>query len=803
MSFSRYPFERKPQAGYFGLLGGFRGLGLYLLLAVAYVTSIVGFDPSDALSFLSFPLVLGLSIIIGIIFRYSGAMASIAIVLIVGLVLRSIDVGIFENMSAQQGIFFVFGNTLTTGLFSTISALAFGYNLRRSELATNRQNLLHKVFDALPIGIWVRARDGRSIFVNDRWAEFSPFSAAEIVDSGRIESPVDLGNNWEQRLDEIIDSDNSAVHYENIELKNGKGDSALMTLLTLRMFIDQENDFGSLSLLIDETALRAYEAKIRQSEQNLQLALHNAKMGFWTEDIKTKEVHCDDNWYGLLNARPSLDKSPIKVWRARLHAEDRERVRQTYRAFYASGSETTRLDYRIRKGDEGYIWVQDSILVTERFDDGSACSIMGTTQDISEQKEAELELTLAKEKAETANQAKGQFIATISHEIRTPLNAILGLSSFLAESDLDEEHLDLAQTIHSSGENLLTLVNEILDFSKIEAGQLRLDMQEFPLVLCLEESIKLFKLRAAEKKVGFRLEAHQSLPEFVFGDMERLRQILQNLLSNALKFTDEGDVTVFARAVAVDDFYLNHCSSSNRQKLEAGELGKELLEVRVKDSGIGIPKERQHMLFQAFSQIDASTTRKYGGTGLGLVICKRLIDAMGGCIWVESDYGKGAEFCFVAPIKLFPGKSHSPVPRPLADQPNSGAKVKMVVQHPLDILVIGPDESTAELLQTCRSLGYAPHHSVDYDLGESAFGHRNYNLVLVALDKDLQALELVRRVSAGSYAMRPESIIGFGPAEQDFSLERCRLSGFGQVLPEAPCKEKLRAMIMDVVGARG
>lgn len=499
MSFSRYPFELKKQAGYFGLLGGFRGLGLYLLLGVAFATSILGFDTTDALSFLSFPLVLGLSIIAGLLFRYSGALISFVIILGIGLLLRSWNMGIFENMSAEQSLLFVCGKAVTTGLFSTISALAFGYNFRRSELATNRQNLLHKVFDALPIGIWVRARDGRSVFVNQRWADFSPKTAEEIVNSASTEPPVDLGRDWVERVTKIIDSDNSAVHYESIELRNVNGALSSMTLLTLRVFIDQEDDFGSLSLLIDETALRAYEAKIRQGEQNLQLALHNAKMGFWTENVKTRDVHCDDNWFGLLDERPERKQSAVKVWNERLHPDDRDRVRRTYREFYASGSEANRLDYRIRKGEADYIWVQDSILVTERSEDGSALCIMGTMQDITEQKKAEMELTLAKEKAETANQAKGQFIATISHEIRTPLNAIIGLSSFLAEGDLDEDHLDLAETIHSSGRNLLTLVNAILDFSKIEAGRLQLEMQEFPLVHCLEESVKLFGLRSAEE----------------------------------------------------------------------------------------------------------------------------------------------------------------------------------------------------------------------------------------------------------------------------------------------------------------
>ena len=802
MSYTRYPFEIEPQPGYFGLLGGFKGLGLYLLLAVAFVTAIVGFDPTEALSFLSFPLVLGLAMISGLLLRYSGAIISFTIILVVGLLLMRSDAGIFEKMSADQELSFVLGNAFTMGLFSTISALAFGYDFRLSELATNRQNLLHKIFDALPIGIWVRARDGRSIFVNDRWAEFSSDSADEIVDSGRTEPPVDLGSDWDQLLAGIIDSDDSAVHYKNIELENAKGERTNMTLLTLRMFIDQEDDFGSLSLLIDETALRAYEVKIRQSEQNLQTALHNAKMGFWRENVKTSELHCDDNWYRLLEAHSEQNEAPVDVWNRRLHPEDRDRLHRSYREFYASGGETTRLDYCIRKGEKKYIWVQDSALVVERADDGSARCIIGTMQDISERKEDELELKLAKEKAETANRVKGQFIATISHEIRTPLNAIIGLSSFLAEGELNEDNLDLAQTIHSSGKNLLTLVNEILDFSKIESGRLRLEMQEFPLVLCLEESVKLFKLPATEKNLRLELKIDEALPEYAFGDMDRLRQILQNLLANALKFTDEGEVTLSARPVSLADFNLRCGANSDRLELLEGEPDEKLLEVSIKDSGIGIPKERQHLLFQAFSQLDASTTRKYEGTGLGLVICKRLVHAMGGRIWLESEDGAGAEFFFVVPIKLVSDEQYLPSSRHPVVQVDRGIEEKLAVRLPLNVLVVGPEDSTAGLLKSFRRLGYAPHHLEDYDLCRSASGDREYDLLLIVLDEESRALELARSVSKSSYAMRPEAIIGILPAGQEVSIDQCRLAGFLRVLQSAPTEEELEAVIRQAVDVR-
>lgn len=800
MSSTRTPFQKDPQAGYFSLVGGFKGVGLYSLLAIAFADSIIFYDAAKALSFLILPLVLGLASIIGLIFRYRGVVTAFIVILTVGLALKYTDMGIFADMSLAQGLLFVVGMAGTAVLFSMISALAVGYNRIQSELANNRQNLLHKVFDALPIGIWVRARDGRTVFINDRWAEFSPDSAEAIVASGRTEPPVELGADWNELFERVIDTNDTSVHYKNIELKNSGGVPSNMTLLTLRMFIDQEEDFGTLSLLVDETAIRAYEAKIQQSERNLQLALHNAQMGFWTANVKTNQMDCDENWYQLLEASRDTKASPAVVWNERLHPEDAEAVGQRYRDFLDAGAETCRLDYRIRKGDAEYIWVQDSILVTERSEDGSTECIMGTMQNITEQKNSEMELMLAKERAETANLAKGQFIATISHEIRTPLNAIIGLSSFLIEGDMDEDYLDLARTIHGSGKNLLTLVNEILDFSKIEAGRLRLEMQEFPIKLCLEESVKLFGARASEKGVDLRLELADDLPEFAFGDMERFRRILQNLLSNAVKFTDEGAVTLSARIVGAEDLSADRCPRQIESAVLDDDTESKLLEIRVKDSGIGIAEEHHPLLFKAFSQVDSSATRKYEGTGLGLVISKRLVDAMGGRIWAESADGKGAEFCFVLKMRFVPEKSAIPSAERVSVSQREG---KLATRHPLDILIVGNDESARELFQLCREFGYLPHHTSDFDLSGSAFERRNYDLLLVVVDDEPKALELVRNVTTSGYVMRPEKIVGFAPAGKEISIERCRLGGLENVFREMPAPEQLKDIITSVLNARG
>ncbi|MGO9269397.1 MAG: ATP-binding protein [Terriglobia bacterium] len=370
-------------------------------------------------------------------------------------------------------------------------------------------------------------------------------------------------------------------------------------------------------------------------EKRFQYVARATNDTIWDWDLVTQAV-CWNS--GIQNTfRYPADKVGLSVewWCERLHPQDRERVEHTLQVLIASGGETWSAEYRFLCGDGQYAYVLDRGYVM-RDHSGRAVRMIGAMMDITASKQTEKEMQQAKEAAEAASRAKSEFLANMSHEIRTPMNGIIGMTQLTLETELTLDQRESLNMVKVSADSLLRIINDILDFSKIEAGKMDLDSVDFNLRDALEQSARMFAYPATQKGLGLICNLAPDVPEIVRGDPTRLRQVAVNLLGNALKFTNRGEV-----ALEVE------CFSRQAETV--------VLHFAVRDTGIGIPRDKQPLIFEAFAQGDGSTTRKFGGTGLGLTISSRLVRLMGGRIWVESDPGRGSTFHFTACLGVSQG----------------------------------------------------------------------------------------------------------------------------------------------------
>lgn len=468
------------------------------------------------------------------------------------------------------------------------------------------------------------------------------------------------------------------------------------------------------------------------------------------------QIESGRQWKRLLGYEPTDFDNNIAQWQKLVHPEDLREIQARIAAHAQSKERFFQADCRMKTREGPWRWLMIRGVVTGRDDRGEATRMLVLHRDISNVKIDEAALIQAKEAAESANRARGAFLANMSHEIRTPMNGIIGMTELALDTNLDAEQRHYLRTVKSSAESLLTIVNDILDFSKIEAGKMQFESVSFNLSDTVLEAARVLAVGAHKKGLELIVDVRPEVPQRVVGDPTRLRQVVMNLIGNAIKFTEHGGVVLEA---TVD-------------KASGDSL---FLKFAVRDTGMGIPLDKQQAIFEAFAQADVSTTRRFGGTGLGLAICARLVQLMDGRIWLESAEGEGAAFFFTARL----GGEISP-PTELVSQQYFGRRalviddnqlagqyfVRLLERLGIQASWVGEGVAALDALERSRAVDF-PYDYIFADAGmadpagfalaESWRAHGQREKLLMLLTTENQRLDLarLRQLSVSAHLVKP------------------------------------------------
>lgn len=519
-----------------------------------------------------------------------------------------------------------------------------------------------------------------------------------------------------------------------------------------------------MGVSFDITDRKVAENKLVEANERFGLAAEAAGLGFWDYEIETGMVRWDALQYKLRGMAPEEGEKTFAIRAKQVHPDDRARLDADF-ADAAAGLRSLASEYRIVWPD-GRVRNMKTAASLKRDASGRRSLLLGVSFDVTELYEARLGVEQARDAAEAANRAKSAFLASMSHEIRTPMNGVIGFADLLLDSDLTEQQRNQTMRLQDAAKSLLSLINDILDLSKIEAGKLEVETIPTSPAAVVHDAVSVVRAQLAAKGLEVRIEPSQDLPDWIESDPTRLRQILLNLLSNALKFTDHGRITV-------------RCSRET-----VGDEG--LLRFEVEDTGIGIPVDRQHLMFRDFSQIDSSTTRRYGGTGLGLSICKRLARAMGGEIGVTSDPGAGSTIWFTIKLRACPAPDLS-IARDAA----------AIVANPARILVADDLEMNRDIVEAM--LIRAGHSVRGVENGRQAViavEESDFDLVLMDMEMPemdgLAATRAIRRLDA---RISHIPIIALTANAYSEDQQRCGEAGMNDFLPKPIGRDGLLAMV--------
>ena len=644
----------------------------------------------------------------------------------------------------NYNIVWLLGSLLLTGLFSFVLVRINRKNEISNQVKAKTQELLEfnqmlkeryeLTLAGVGDGMWDWNLLDETIYFSKRWKEMLGFTDDEIANTfdewrDRVH-PDDL---QKAIIDITANVSKKTDRYENIHrLKHKNGTWIWILDRGQTIFDDNGIAIRMLGTHTDITEKKALEDKVAENEARLIEAQKIAHLGNWEWNLQNDKITWSDELYRVLGEEPQSFEPTYKSLIQFLPVEERLRYKISMHKISNDMQPEDFYEWKVIKKDGSYSYVSSMIKIIYS-NSGEITQVNGTLLDISERKDAETQLSLmnsmlvdsytkqkiktkdvtvakialeashrkmmaAKVEAEKASRSKSDFLANMSHEIRTPLNAINGFIGLLKNNETDAKKLDYLGIISSSSESLLQIINDILDFSKIESGKLIIEELDFNPKKELSGTTELFRIKAIEKDIRLTIEGYELLPPALHGDVLRLKQILSNLLSNAIKFTEKnGDVVCIFR---YEDARLH---------------------VNVKDTGIGIPKEKQKIIFDSFTQADSSTVRKYGGTGLGLAVSMNLAKLLGGDLNVTSEEGIGSDFYLSAPFTLSQEK----------DEEKKGGSTKKSVLSGHTLLVEDNEANQMFIGIILRNAG------LTYDIANNGieaiekFKEQKYNLILM------------------------------------------------------------------------
>ncbi|KFZ38878.1 histidine kinase [Shewanella mangrovi] len=485
--------------------------------------------------------------------------------------------------------------------------------------------LLRSLLDSIPEAIVFKDKDGNYLGCNRSAERVIGYSESEMIGLKDDDlMPPEAAARIKEEDQRILHDKVPMRYQEKVELV---GKPVLLDTLKLP-FYNRRGELQGL-IVVWRDVTREYESaeQLRLSEERYHLAMDAVEDGLWDWYLDSEQIICNASFYTMLGYQPNEFPLLLSKMAQLVHPDDQERVDEYRAAYLAQPDGAFEIEFRMLGKNGQYHWLLSRGRMVEFTEDNRPKRMLGTHKDITRQKSNEVALLEAKRDAELANIYKSEFLANMSHEIRTPMNAIIGMLQLAQRTPLTTQQQDYLEKADFSAQSLLRIINDILDFSKIEAGKMELERVPFQLDRVLEHALDLNALKAQEKGIELLLYAPVTAGLVLSGDPLRLGQVLVNLLSNAVKFTSSGEIELGCEDVGERDHRIT-------------------LKFWVRDTGIGIEKQKQQQLFDAFAQADGSTTRQYGGTGLGLSISKHLVSMMGGDLQVHSEPGEGSTFNF-------------------------------------------------------------------------------------------------------------------------------------------------------------